>query len=248
MSDLIAANIPFITTTDPQHVFGAKAETPDGRIYRYVRAGTPTSSSGHDLSVGIVVRMGDYYSGHKQRPFATAAARGDTEVSISIGAQAVNSQEFSMGYLIIEDDAGEGYTYLIKSHDISSSGSETVNFQITPPIEVATTTSTTCGVIHNRWSQVYTSSTGQNGEIIGVTVIPIAGSNCGWVQTGGMCAVLADSAGTLTQNEIATTGATEGSAFEVRDAVSEVVLGYIPRFGSSPVATEYFPIHLTIDT
>lgn len=224
----------------PNHTVGTKAVTPDGRIFRYAKAGATALIRGR-LNVAA-----DITANHEDNVFQTAGAVGDTTVSITVGATAVTANEYVGGYLCIQDDTGEGYNHLIVRHDAKAAAAGTVTFDIKPGLFAATTVATTVTLVRNPWSNVVISDGTQTDIPVGVSVCAVTANYYCWLQTGGIASVLTDTAGATAGTQI-TIGTTDAGAVETRNAVAEPIVGIEPAGGVS-TAAEHNPFFLTIDT
>src|SRR3990167_8955253 len=102
----------FSSSATPLHALGAYRETHDGRGYRYAGAGAAA------LVAGNVLQHAVEDADHDDLAVAAAAAIGATAVTITTGSGSGNltANEYAGGYLCVSNDAGEGFTYKIKSH------------------------------------------------------------------------------------------------------------------------------------
>ena len=226
-------------SSTPNHPVGTKAVTPDGRIFRYAKAGAAA------LVAAQLQVAADITANHEDNVFQTAGAVGDKTVSITVGATAVVTNEYVGGYLCVQDDTGEGYNYLIERHDAKTAGAGTVTFDINPGLFAATAVATTVTLIRNPYSNVVVSDGTQTDVPIGVAVRAVTADYFCWLQTGGIASVLTDTNGATAGTKI-TIGATDDGAVETYNAAGEPELGYELAGGVS-TAEEHNPFFLTID-
>ena len=106
-----------------EYPIGTKREFEDGRVFRYASFGAATAAGvlvSQDVSATAVVEIENV---------ATAAAVGATEVILTdsgtLGSATAN--QYAGAYLHTVDDAGEGYTYRIKSNTAASKSSSASN-------------------------------------------------------------------------------------------------------------------------
>ena len=186
----------------PQIFPGSYGQTPDGRMFRFVKCG------GTAIAAGKLVQseVPDTQTGeddHDARSVASAASANDTSVTITAGgAAAFTVDEYADGYLNIEDDTGEGHLYKIKSHPAAAtSASLVVTLAPGHHLRTALTTDTTVGFVRNPGRDVIIHTSIPTAPIIGVTQraleVNTSSSNYswGWVCVKGYTSVLAD--GTL---------------------------------------------------
>lgn len=195
----------FTQSTTAQHVLGEKITTPDGRSYRYVKAGAS------DLVPGKLYQASAEDT-NDQNLTAVAASAGATSISASTTITAT-ANEYAGGYAIITVTPGEGYIYRIASHAAFTAAAPT--FQLEDPIQVALTTASRIDLVRNPYNGVVVNPTTATSAPVGVAVYPIAAGKFGWLQTGGPAALLADGAITVGTNVIASNavaGAVEAGA------------------------------------
>lgn len=226
---------PYSVSTTPLHQLGVKGVTPDGRVFRYAYATT-------EIAAAKLTVAADLSTNHEDVVFQTAAAVGDQQVSLTIATTALVANEYDGGYLIIIDDAGEGYTHLIERHD---AGTGTITFDIKPGIQVATTTSTTACLVRNPYREVVISATDQADIPLGVTPRVASATSYFWLQTGGYTGCLADES--VAAGDTLTIGTGTAGAVEAADAANEPIIGFSPA-GVNMEDGEHNPIFLTLDS
>lgn len=225
-----------LETSDTQaHPLGALGITKDGRKYRYARAGATALDPGK-LTVNSTI-----VANHENIAVAAAAAVGAKSVTVTLGATAATADQYKDGYLVINDAAGEGVAYLIKGHPAADSAAS-LTVELDQPLAVALTTSSEATLIANKFADVVISAADQADTPAGVPNVAIAATEFGWLQTGGVCSVLADE--TLTVGKECTIGSSVTGAVELQDAVAEPVVGIAIQAG---VDTEYRAVDLTLD-
>ena len=222
-------------STVQEHDLGARIESSDGRVFRYVRA-TPNA-----VAAGYLLQGTPEQTNHQARTVGTAAAVGATVVEFAVGATAAGANKYAGGYLVITGTPGTGYTYKIKGHGpINSSGAAIINLE--DPIEVALTTSSTVDLVANPFAECGLSPVTATGPIVGVSNDALTAGRYGWVQSGGAVGVRAQGALVVGASLIAS-DAGVGSA-QMFKTGSEAVIGY----AVTGVATgETGAVHLTID-
>lgn len=221
------------TSTSQSQDFGAKAESIDGRAWRYASVGSGGLSAGQ-LGVAEAVA-----SNHTNRTLATGSAVGTNSVAVPLGATAATADQYAQGFLVVNDGTGEGNVYRISGHAAAaSSGTLTVN--LSEPLTVALTNASDVSLVKNPWKDIVASTT--IARAAGVANVAIAASSYGWVQTRGVCSVLAD--GTPAKgNALIQSDGTAG-AVEVGAAHTDQVVGYaLETF----VSTENRAAYLQID-
>jgi hypothetical protein len=183
----------FSYTSTQQADLGAIAKTADGRTFRYVKAG------GTALVVGKLQQNAAETTAWENLT-AVAASVGDTTIA-STSTVTLTANQLAGGFAIITVTPGVGYIYQISGHAAYSAAAPTL--ALTDPIQVALTTSSRIDLVPSPYSAVIVNPATATGAPVGVAVAPITASYFGWVQSGGIAAVLADGAITVGTNVIA---------------------------------------------
>jgi hypothetical protein len=223
------------TSTVKEHDLNTLAQTSDGRLFRYSRAG------GTALSRGKLTVAATQEANHANIAVAATAPVGATEVSVTLGATAATADQYEDGYLVVNDAAGEGTLYPIRANE-AGDGAATITVYLAEPIRVQLTTSSEVSLVLNTQAGVVISATDQADAPTGVPVIDVAGGLYFWCQTGGVCSVLADEA--ITAGLSLTIGTGVAGAVEALDAAGEPLVGTALQAG---VDTEYRAVVLSID-
>lgn len=216
------------------HDLGAQMVGNDGRKFRYVGAGATALVPGK-LQQGPAV-----VANHQNIAVAAAAAAAATSVTVTLGATAATANQYSGGLMFVNDEAGEGHTYKIKSHPAADASAALV-VTLEDGIIVALTTSSQVSLWPNPYNGVIVHPATATNAAVGVAIYPITALYYGWVQTAGPVACLND-AGTVVGLGVAPSAAVAGAVKTMAATLSQV--GYAQIAG---VDTEYRPIYLTID-
>lgn len=231
---------PHRTGTTQLHPLGTKGISKDGRIFRYGQAASTAIATGK-LCVSPALT-----ANHEDNAFAAAGAVGDKTVSITLGATATTANEYDEGFLIIQDDTGEGHAHRIVSLPATASGG-TASVVISPGLIEATTTSTTVTLVRNPHRDVVIATGGTQTSIpVGVTPVAFAVDEYGWFQTGGWCAVLQSGTNTPTGGEPVTIGEATNGSVSGRDAVAEPLVG-ICQETTNATSGEHNAVYLLLD-
>ena len=214
---------------------GSKGVTKDGRIFRYAKAGSA------DLAPGKLAVAATVVANHQNMAVASAAAIGAKQVTVTLGATLATANQYAGGTLTINDAAGEGISYLISGHPAAASAASLV-VSLAEPVKVALTTSSEASLDKNPWDSAVISVTDQADMPVGVSNVTLTTAYYGWIQTGGVCSVLADEA--ITAGLAVTTGTGVAGAVEAVDAAGEPQVGVALVAG---VDTEYRAVYLSID-
>lgn len=214
---------------------GTKAETRDGRVYRYARNGAV------DLAPGKITVNKDLDAAHTDELIAVAAAVGSTSVSITIGASAVTEDQYADGLMVVNDADGEGIAYRIVGHP-AHAGSGTLVVKLAEPIMVALKVTSEVTLKPNNWDGVVISIADQDDFCTGVPNVAVTAAYYCWLQTRGECAVLADEA--VDKGLALTIGSSTVGAVEALDAAGEAQIGIATE---ALVDNEYRAAYLQID-
>lgn len=216
---------------------GQRYSSPDGRVFRYAKAGGSTLARGKLTVAPTVV------ANHINLSWQTAPAVGDRTVKVTLGATAATADQYKAGFLVVQDGTGEGRAYKIAGHPAGlSAGTLTIYLQ--DAIDTAGVLSeANVDLIANPWRGAVISVTDQADQPTGVPVVAIAAGEFGFIQTGGPCSVLMDEA--ITNGQAVTTGTGVAGAVEALDAAGEVQVGIMA--GTAGVDTEYQLVELMLD-
>lgn len=178
----------YSTYTTKRWPLGTKMVLQDGREYRFGKAG------GSNLAVGKLDVATANGANFDELAIPSAVAAGTRTFSITNGATTIAADDFEDGYVNVEDDAGEGRLYKIKSHGIEAAGSAAVEVTLAAPqgIQVALTTATTVGLMTNPYKTVIIHPSPNVSAIVGVAQAAITASTFGWFQVKGPSSVLID--------------------------------------------------------
>jgi len=216
---------------------GTKAVTQDGRTFRYVKAG------GTALVVGKLYDGPANVGNHTNIAVASAAAAGATSVTVTLGATAATANQYAGGTLIVNDAAGEGQTFSIKSHPAAdASASLVLTLEDDEPIVTALTTSSEVSLIPNQYNGVIIHAATETGIPAGVAVTAVTATYFGWIQTRGPVSLLSDASISELGSAVAASATTAGSATVGTGALAPI--GFQLTTG---VSTEYNVVFLQLD-
>lgn len=202
MATNLQAGLPAVLDeTSPQIGLGTEFELPDGRKFRYARAGAAA------LVVGNVVQAAAEVTGNQNLAFA-AAVLGATSV-VTTTTVTVTANQYAGGYVTVTVTPDLGATYRIKSHAAATGA--TVTLVLEEGIRTAWTTATRADLVPNPFGAVIICATTPTSAPVGVAVNDLAINGYGWIQTYGPCNVLADAAGVTVGNQVSCSNATAGA-------------------------------------
>ena len=228
----------FSSGSTQNHPLGTKAETKDGRLFRYCVAGAVDTVAG-SLYQGAVP-----LANHLANT-PPAVAIGATSFSYTPGATAGAANLYAEGYLQVDTTPGNGYTYVIASHP-AITASTAFTLTLRDPIQVALTTSSRVGLMPNMYKNVVVTPTTNTARVAGVAPTVITTAQYGWLQTRGPASVLINGTPAITApvvNSGTTAGAVDGWTTAAA-AVAVTPVGYMMQVG---VSTKNNFVFLTIE-
>jgi hypothetical protein len=137
---------------------------------------------------------------------STGTANAKALTITPAGSPSVAANDFAEGYLVIHTGTtGAGQIAKIKSHGASASNTA-IALVLYDPLVLVVNADATAEIIRNPWKDV-THLADSTGHPVGVPLVAIASGSFGWLQTWGVCALLAGGAGTISSKlVVATTG------------------------------------------
>lgn len=233
MSNIIFSGFPTayasdytVTGADQLETLGTLAQG-NGRIYRYVKAGVGGVVSGKTVQAPAPV------AAHQNIAVAAAAASGDFEVTVTLGATAATANQYAGGTLNINDAAGEGHTYIIESHPAAALSTNLV-VTLAEPLVTALTTSSEASLNADTSNGVIVTPATPTSVVRGVGITDIAAGEYGWI------VAVADQVACLADGAIAV-GAAISASNAVAGAVESGVIaqGFVGNARQAGVDTEY---------
>lgn len=197
-------------SADPLHEIGLIAETADGRVFRYAKAG------GSNLAAGKVNVAPAKVANHTNVAVAADAPVGSRTVKVTVGATAVTNGQYNGGFLVVVDGAGVGQVLKISGTPaVASSG--TGEFTLEQPLRTALTAAS---------SKVSLQPSVFGGSIVspaavafvpnGVANVAVGANQYYWSQVGGVASVL--SQGIITKGAYGVVSATVNGALAIETA------------------------------
>ena len=224
------------TSSTQKEALGTLRILSDGRKFRYARAGASALAPGK-LGVSAAIA-----AAHVDEAILAAVAIGTKVLSLTVTTgTAILANELKGGAFQVNDDTGEGHSYVIDANSALASGGTTISVTLEEGIKVALTTDSTFTLVHSPWNDVIESAT--IGTPVGIAPIDVTAAYYYWAQTGGL------GIGLITGTPAA------GSALIQCNAVAgalEILAGssimpIASIHGTAGVDTEYKPIVLMID-
>lgn len=233
----VTAQDLYTYTTVQQHNLGEKAYSPDGRTFRYVKAGATA------LVPGDVQQSPAIVANHVNLTPTAAVVVGDTTITVTLGATLASANQYVGGYVVVEKGTtGAGQSLLIKSHPAAAQ-SATLTLTLSDPVQVATSGTVTVSLVANMYNGVIqTPVTTLTGTPVGVAVGAIPAASFGWICSRGVTGVKAD--GTIT---VGTVGVAVPSAAAGAAKVMAATLYEVGAFCKTTIDTQVTPCMVSID-
>lgn len=220
------------------HNLGTLARTPSGKLYRY------TLNGAVDLAAGLAVITPARVTNHTEQAVA-AAAIGADQVTVTVGATAVTTDQYIDGQLTVVVAPGIGQSIRIRGHTTVSSGGGAITVYLAEPLKVALTTSSKVSLVYNRQASVIVHpGSSSSYQCAGVTNMPVTAAYYFWAQTAGEVSVLSDQITAKAAGVILTPNAVAGAVTVEATTTVTQRLGYAPE---ATVDAKYYPVVLTID-
>ena len=169
---------------------GARMVLPDGRDYAHAY------SEANALAIGTLAVQKAVAGTSVNLAVATAATVGATSVALTMPATTLvtANDQYADGYLSVNDEQGEGYTYKIKKSN-TAAGAANATFTLYPndPIKIALLDGTTqCTIRENEFYAVIARAAGTTavGIPAGVPNVAVAASTYCWLQRNGPATLL----------------------------------------------------------
>lgn len=182
---VLLAQDGFVSSATQQHALGTIGITKDGRWFRYCLAGAA------DLVAGNCIQGPAVIANHLALT-SVAQVAGATALAVTPGATAGAANLYAEGYLGVDTTPANGTTYNVNGHlAITASTAFTLNLDGEDPVNVAFTSATRYGLIHNPYKNVIQMPvTTATGLLVGVANYIITAAQYGWIQTKGIASVL----------------------------------------------------------
>ena len=186
---------------------------------------------------------------HHSQMTATAAVSADSDATttdISVETQGdtdITANQYQDGYLWVNDAAGEGQSWRIKSHPAHDhSDDASIVMTVYGGVATALTTSSELGICINVYKDVIVAPTAETGCIVGATNIDMQDDYYGWMQVRGPKSILAG--GTIVLGQNVTRSGNDAGAVEVGS--DDVLQPVGQSMASTVVDAEYNLINLMI--
>lgn len=219
------------------HPLGGVMMFADGRRFAYGRAAATA------ILTGQLCQQTLNDANFDELVVPTARAIGDRTITLTTGSTAATVDQFKDGYLNVEDDAGEGYLYTVRSNAAAAT-TATLTMTLYEELQVAWTTATTVGIYVNPYSLVIIHPSPLTALPAGVTPRAFPLSTYGWFQTWGPCSVEIE--GTVVINEGVIDSATADGAVAPTASTAAGEENYVGTVMEVAATTEYGIVFLKI--
>jgi hypothetical protein len=219
-----------------QGALGLRAETKDGREFRYGLAGAVA------LAIGKLAQQPAVVTTHQN--VVVSGSAGDMQVSVTLGAtNNATVDQYKDGYLSGLSGTGAGQTVRIRTHGAITL-STTGTLYLAEPLTTTFAATPKASLTLNPYSGGLISTTADTtAQVIGVPIITITAAFYGWFQTKGIAAVLGNgtpAVGTGLIKSATTAGAVDTEATgTITQRVGQV-------YDTAAVSTSYITANLNI--
>ena len=227
---------PYEQSSVQMHQLGARGETNDGRVFRYVWAG-------ETLVAGKLV-TGPTINANLINLAVLAGAAGAKAITFTNAATTTTAHYYDEGFAVISLATGLGQTFKISSLPaLVSAAASAVYLQ--DPIETALDTTSKLDLVQSPYSQCLHAATATFTPV-GVALHAFTTQYYGWLQTRGVCGVLSD-ATVVAGTGYIVDGSLDG-ALDIATEASYIVNPLVGRaYQLAGASTYYHPVFLTID-
>lgn len=235
----LVSNAAFQTSTDASlaTLVGTRWDLSDGREVTLVKNGAVA------LAAGVLVQDAAVVPNHQNivvTAYRAYSANGNVpaRVTVTLGATAATANQYAGGYVVVNDNNGEGHTLRIASHPAAASGAS-LAITLEEGSSVAITTASEVSLVSAHGMDVIIQPTTVTNAQVGVTLNTIAASAYGFVVSRGLVSCLAG--GAIGVGLGISIGSVAGSVSVA--AATTARLGFAAQAG---VDTEYRVVYVNI--
>lgn len=230
------ARTVFLNANSGSEALGQVAETSDGRVFQYTRAGAS------NLAAGLLTQT-SATTANDITQTGTANAIGSNVITYTVGATAVTQDQFAQGYFAVTVGPGQNVYQVIGNTAVASAGGS-ITVTLEDPLTIATTTASKFTLMpHPNADSIVTPGSGNAIPCNGVPNVAVTATYYYWSQIGGYAAVLADGAITKATGAVTSLSVSGAAAIETTSTIVQRI-GYAPEL---TVTTAYWPLVLTIN-
>jgi hypothetical protein len=203
--------------TTPRFAVGTKFERQDGAIFRYAHFGATVASAGlmchvdmsesaiEGLTPLLVVASSSTYQMANEQPGVYPNMKDSKYVVITKGS--VTADDYAGGYITMSSgNAATSHTYRIKGNTATGDpASGKVRFELCDKLQVGLSSSTGFMLAPSRWANLEAGLPSTGSDLpSGVSMVKITtADDYGWVQTKGICGILAGETTILANRPVA---------------------------------------------
>lgn len=229
-------------TSTQRHKLGTRMAFANGKVFRYCLVG------GTEIAAGRIAQAPATVAAHDMDlAVSEAAAAGATTVTVGTSLT-VTKDQYKEGLMYVNDAAGEGTTYDVKSNTaVSGAAGLVVTLDEEDGLSIALTTSSLVGLTYSMYDQVIVQPTTLTNIIAGVSPTTMTADYYGWLQTWGYAAVLMQGV-SVVGDQVApaeTTAAGAGVLLDSSSAQDNESIGVAALIPA--VSTDFQLVKLTID-
>lgn len=176
----------FDTTVTQGPDLGTRMYLPDGRVFRYAKAGSTALVIGklvqapeNDLDVANVAVASIHF----------ASALNTLTVTVALRAN-IQLDDFKDGIAFVNDGAGEGQLYHINGHASVLISETSLKLYIDSPIQVTHNTGSKVTIFKNKYNGVNIVNFSPVEPVVGVPISAIIANYFFWLQVAGPATVL----------------------------------------------------------
>ena len=216
---------------------GTRFDTSDGREVMLVSAGATALDAGKLMQDAAIVPN---HQNIAVAAYQAYSANGNVPatVTVTLGATAATADQYAGGFVVVNDNAGEGQTLRIASHPAADASANLV-ITLEDGANVALTTASEVCLLPAHGANVIVQPTTVTGAQCGVTLAPIAANEYGFVVTKGVTSCLAQ--GAIGVGLGISVGSVAGAVAVA--AATTARLGYAAQAG---VDTEYRAVYINL--
>ena len=237
----VVANGLFQTSTDASlaTLVGTRWDLSDGREVMLVSAGAVALTSGKLMQDAAIVAD---HQNVAVTAYQAYSANGNVpaKVTVTLGATAATANQYAGGFVVVNDNNGEGQTLRIASHP-AADASATLAITLEDGANTALTTASEVCIIPPHGKGIIINPTTPTGAPVGVTLYPIAADAYGFVTTKGVTSCLNGDAALTVGSAISPSNATAGA---VENGV--IAQGFVGSALQTGVDTEYRAVFINL--
>ena len=177
---MITAQDLYTDSSIQYQTLGQRAETTDGRAFRYVKVGVTATVPGKVYQSAAEDTTNQTLSGGHS---VGITALGSTTITLT-NSITLAANLIAGGYVSVNVTPGAGQLYKVKSNTAVSAATGMV-ITLEDPLRVALTASSKVIFLKSPYDSIVVAPTTATGVIVGVAPSIITGAQFGWVQTYG---------------------------------------------------------------